>query len=93
MGGQIYYEIIICAVIIFFACEYSGIVSTGKFVSDYKDWFTRFMESDYEFLLKARYGTEVNVQDKYNARLRYALIAFAFTLIDECAMQCLEISD
>lgn len=80
MGGTIYYEIIICAVIVFFACEYSGIVSTGRFVQDYKDWFTRFMESDYEFLLKARYGVNVDVQEKYNQRLRYALIALAFSM-------------
>lgn len=75
-----YFEIIIVAVIIFIASEYTGIVSTGKFISDYQESLMRFKEDDYEFLLKARYGNSVDVRDMYNRRLRYALIALAFAL-------------
>lgn len=75
-----YLEILICAVIIFFVSEYSGIVSTRRFVNDYQDLLTRFMESDYEFLLKARYGNEVDVNEMYNKRLQHAFIALAFSM-------------
>lgn len=75
-----YIEILICAVIIFFVCEYSGIVSTGKFIDDYQDVLLKFKESDYEFLLKARYGGDVDVNEMYNKRIRNALIVLGISL-------------
>ena len=75
-----YYEIIIVAVIIFLVSEYSGIVSTGRFISDYQGVLMRFKESDYEFLLKMRYGSGIDIQEMYNQRLKYAMIALAFAL-------------
>lgn len=75
-----YIEILICAVVIFFVCEYSGIVSAGKFVKDYSGALQRFKESDYDFLLKARYGGEVNSDEMYNKRIRNAMVVLAFSL-------------
>lgn len=75
-----YPEIIICGIVIFFLCEYSGIVSTRKFVTDYSDILLKLKEADYDFLVRARYGNEVNVDELYNKRLRNALIALGFML-------------
>ena len=75
-----YIEIIIVAVVIFLASEYTGIVSTGKFINDYQGVLMRLKEDDYEFLLKTRYGGDVDVQEKFNNRLKYALISLAFAL-------------
>ena len=75
-----YIEIIIVAVIIFIVSEYSGIVSTGKFINDYQESLMRFKEPDYEFLLKTRYGNEIDVNAMYSKRLKYAFIALAFAL-------------
>ncbi len=75
-----YIEIIICAVVIFFVCEYSGIVSTTRFISDYQDVLLKFKESDYDFLLKARYGGDVDINEMYNKRLRNAFLVLAFSL-------------
>lgn len=75
-----YIEIIICAVVIFFVCEYSGIVSAGKFVQDYSGLLIKFKESDYDFLLKARYGGDVNVDEMYNKRIKNAMMVLAFAL-------------
>ncbi len=75
-----YIEILLCAIIIFFVCEYSGIVSTGKFISDYQDILLKFKEKDYEFLLKARYGGDVDVNEMYNKRIRNALIVLGLSL-------------
>lgn len=75
-----YIEIMICAVVIFFVCEYSGIVSTRRFVHDYEDILLKFKEDDYDFLVRARYGGEVDVNELYNKRVRNALLALAFSL-------------
>ncbi|HBA37630.1 MAG TPA: hypothetical protein DCY94_02810 [Firmicutes bacterium] len=75
-----YIEILICAVVIFFVCEYSGIVSTSRFINDYQPVLSKFKESDYDFLLKARYGGEVDVEAMYNKRLKNAFLVLAFSL-------------
>lgn len=75
-----YIEILICSVVIFLVCEYSGIVSTRRFVTDYEDVLLKFKEADYDFLVKARYGGEVNITEMYNKRVRNALLALAFSL-------------
>lgn len=75
-----YYEILICGVVIFFVCEYSGIVSTSKFINDYQQVLVKFKESDYDFLLKARYGGDIDIDAMFNKRLRNAFLALAFSL-------------
>lgn len=75
-----YLEILVCAVVIFFVCEYSGIVSTNKFVSDYQGVLLKLKEDDYDFLVKARYGGDVNIDEMYNKRLRNAMMVLAFSL-------------
>ncbi len=75
-----YIEILICAVVIFFVCEYSGIVSTSKFVNDYQGVLLKLKESDYDFLVKARYGSDIDINAMYNKRIRNALLVFAFSM-------------
>lgn len=75
-----YIEIVICAMVIFFVCEYSGIVSTQRFVTDYQDILLKLKESDYDFLVKARYGGDVDINEMYNRRVKNAMIALAFAL-------------
>lgn len=52
-------EIFLIALIIVFLFIYTGRVSTGKFIDDNKDLFNILKESDYEFLLLAKYGDKV----------------------------------
>lgn len=73
-----YFEILICAVIIFFVCEYSGIVSTSRFIDDYRDLLLRLKEEDYDFLAKARYGGDINVEELFDKRIRNTMITLAF---------------
>lgn len=75
-----YIEILICAGLIFFACEYSGIVSTRRFITDNQDFLLKLMEKDYEFLLKAKKGSEISVEEEFNKRIKYALIVLAIAL-------------
>lgn len=75
-----YIEIIIVAAVVFFVCEYSGMVSTARFVNDYEDLLLKFKEDDYDFLVKARYGGEVDINAMYNKRIQNALLVMAFSL-------------
>ncbi len=75
-----YIEILIVAFIIFFAFEYSGVVSTARFVNDYQDVLMRFKEDDYDFLVKARYGGEVDINALYNKRIQNAMLVMGFSL-------------
>lgn len=75
-----YIEILIVAALIFFASEYSGILSVGKFVEDYQDILFKLKEKDYDFLVAARYGIEADPNEKFNKRIKYAFIALAFSL-------------
>jgi hypothetical protein len=52
-------EILLIGVIIIGICLYTGFINSRKFVDDNKDIFNLFKESDYEFLLLAKYGDRV----------------------------------
>ena len=52
-------EIFIVGAIIIFIMIYTGRINTGKFVADNSDLFNILKESDYEFLLLAKYGDKV----------------------------------
>jgi len=75
-----YIEILVCSVVIFILCEYSGVVSTRKFIKDNQSFLLKLKESDYDFLVKARYGAEVNINDMFNKRLRNALLVLTLAL-------------
>ncbi len=70
-----YYEIVIVAIILIALCEYDGVVSIKRIATDNKDLFLKLKESDYDFLLKARYGDDVDVDEAFNKRIRSAMIA------------------
>lgn len=75
-----YIEILIVAALVFFAAEYSGVLNVGRFVEDYHDILWKLKEKDYDFLLAAKYGVDVNINEKFNTRIKYAFIALAFSL-------------
>ena len=52
-------EILLIGVIVLFVFFYTGKINTGKFVADNKDLFMLLKESDYDFLLYAKYGDKV----------------------------------
>lgn len=52
-------EIFIIGAIVLFIFFYTGKINTGKFVADNKDLFMLLKESDYDFLLYAKYGDRV----------------------------------
>ncbi|MCM1370344.1 MAG: hypothetical protein NC181_00425 [Clostridium sp.] len=52
-----------------------------KFINEVEPYFKFLMESDYEFLLSVRYGDNVQLEKRFNERVRLALIVFAILII------------
>lgn len=52
-----------------------------KFLTEVQPYFKFLLENDYEFLLKLRYGPDIDVKKLYEIRLRNAFIAFVAVII------------
>lgn len=71
-------EIFLVGAIVLFIFFYSGRINTQKFVADNKDLFNLLKESDYEFLLYAKYGDRVYDPDAvFMKRIRDGVITIA----------------
>ncbi len=75
-----YIEAAIIVVIIFIVLQASGSISINKFIKDNEDYFKTFKESDYEFLLKAKYGDGVDSDRLFTVRLKNGAIGFVLTI-------------
>lgn len=77
-------EIFVVGAIVLFIMFYTGKVNSGKFVADNKDLFMLLKESDYDFLLYAKYGDRVYDPNQVfmkrirNGALVIVLCIFAF---------------
>ena len=68
-------EAAIIIFLIFVVLQSTGSVNLNKFVKDNQEYFKTFKESDYEFLLKAKYGDGIDSDRLFNARIRDGAIA------------------
>ncbi len=75
-------EIFIVGAIIIFVLIYNKTIDTKKFITDNQKYANRLMEEDYVFLLHAKYGENVNVEELFKKRFLYAfLVAVLFMFI------------
>ena len=75
-------EIFLIGAIIIGIFLYTGKINSSKFVDDNKDIFNVFKESDYEFLLYAKYGDRVvDPQKVYMTRFRNAGLITALLIL------------
>ena len=75
-------EILLIGLIVFGILFYTNKINSTKFVDDNKDIFNAFKESDYEFLLLAKYGDRVyDPQAVYMTRWRNAGIVLVLLLL------------
>lgn len=75
-------EIFIVGAIIFFILFYTGRVSGDKFIADNKDLFKLLKESDYDFLLYAKYGDRVYDPDLvFMKRIKTGFLVSALSII------------
>lgn len=68
-------EAAIIIVLIFIVLQVTGSVSLNKFVKDNQEYFKTLKESDYDFLLKAKYGDGIDSDRLFSARIRDGAIA------------------
>lgn len=74
-------EIIVVGLIIIFLFNYLGAFNFTKFVVDNKVLFEKLRESDYDFLLVSKYGDRVDVNLKYQKRVKNAIITFVVCIV------------
>ncbi len=81
-------EILVVGVILIFVFNYAGAFSFNKFVQDNNVLFERLKEKDYEFFLRSKYGDKVDVDAKYQSRVKIAIITFVIGMI--VALTCFQ---
>jgi len=74
-------EIIIVGVILFALFIYIGAFDMNKFVDDNKLLFGKLKEENYEFYLRSQYGDRVDVNARYQKRVKTAIISFLLACI------------
>lgn len=52
-----------------------------KFITEVRPYFSFLLESDYEFLLKLRYGADIDTKKLFEIRLRNAFIALGASIV------------
>lgn len=86
-------EVIIVAVIVFGILTITGQISMNQLISDNQLLFLKIKEKDWDFLVRAKYGTNVNPDILFNKRIKNALItmaiAFAIMIKDLNAVKVL----
>ncbi len=73
-------EILIVAAIIIFVLLYNNTIDGKKFVKDNEQYFQMLKEDDYEFLVYAKYGEQVNPRELFNKRILYGIVTAAIFL-------------
>lgn len=73
-------EIIIIAAIVFGIMTATGQISISQLVSDNQLLFMKLKESDWDFLVRAKYGNNTNPDTLFNKRIKNAILAMIFIL-------------
>ena len=74
-------EILVIGAILLFIFFYNNTIDKEKFIADNEKYLEVFREEDYNFLLYAKYGDEVDVDAVYMKRAMMAVVVFLVVLI------------
>jgi len=74
-------EILIVGAIIIFVLIYNNTIDKDKFFADNQKYLEAFKEDDYQFLVYARYGEDVDIDQLYSKRITSAFIGFLVVLV------------
>lgn len=74
-------EILIVGVILFLLFTYIGAFDMNKFVDDNKVLFGKLKESNYDFYLRSQYGDRVDINARYQKRVKTAIITLLLTTV------------
>ena len=73
-------EFAIVVLIVLFVLSYSGAISTKKLYEDNKALFSMLKEKDYDFLVKAKYGSDIDPDVLFERRIKQSMIGFVIIL-------------
>ena len=65
---------LIITIIVFVIIIYNKVVEPNQFIKEIQPLFKFLLESDYEFLLKLKYGVDIDVNKMFGQRVRNGLI-------------------
>lgn len=71
---------VLIGIILFFIAIYNNIIEPNQFLKETQPMFKFLLESDYEFLLKLKYGPDVDVNKTFGIRIRNGLIVIAIMI-------------
>ena len=74
------WEIVVIAAIVIFVLNYSGRISTNRFVKDNSTYLLKLKESDYDFFVRAKYGQDVDPNVLFEKRIKNAFIVIVLLL-------------
>ena len=78
--------VFIASAIIIFVLVYNNTIDKNKFIADNEKYFELIREDDYNFLVYAKYGEDVDVDKLFRSRVTYALVAgvgFMFVFLSQ----------
>ncbi len=73
-------EILLIGVILIYILQRNNIVDTNKFIQDNGNWLRRFKESDYDFLVRSKYGDEADPDVLFDKRVKNAFVVVVVLL-------------
>ncbi len=74
-------EVLIVGALFMWILIYNNTIDKRKFIIDNQKYFEAFKEDDYDFLVYAKYGEDVDINTLYSRRVLYALITFIMVLM------------
>lgn len=73
-------EILVVGAVIMFILIYNNTIDKDKFFADNQKYLEAFKEDDYQFLVYAKYGEDVDIDQLYSKRVTNAFIVFLVIL-------------
>lgn len=73
-------EILVIGVILLYVLQVNKKVDTGKFIRDNGNWLRKFKESDYDFLVRSKYGEDADPDLLFDKRIQNAFIVVVVLL-------------
>ena len=74
-------EVLVVGAIIMFILIYNNTIDKDKFFADNQKYFEALKEEDYVFLVYAKYGEDVDVDQLYSKRISSAFVAFLVVFV------------
>ena len=73
-------EILLIGIILVFVLQRNKKVDTAKFIRDNGNWLRKFKESDYDFLVRSKYGDDADPNLLFDKRVQNAFVVVVVLL-------------